>query len=247
MGITIFARGKIDRIENIPLLIEKVKQFAGENNWTYHIIDDDFHAPADAVLLPRPHSRLRRGCCGMSRHSVSRLGGTAGGAPLTRSSDEPECIIEGSLGVKGIILNAGHGVEMLAILFDQSGTLTDMMQQVSWIHNKGQGERFTACKTQFGSIEAHIRVIELFDLLKKKYISNLIVDDEGAYWESRDRRILAEKRVALGHAIRHTERVISGIELSGDDARDPEALASRIEDALLKAETEDGLKREPSP
>jgi hypothetical protein len=48
---------------------------------------------------------------------------------------------------------------MLAILFDRSGTLTDMMQQVSWIHDKGQGERFTACKTQFGSIEAHIRII----------------------------------------------------------------------------------------
>jgi len=216
MGITIFARGKIDRIENIPLLIEEVRQFAGESKWTHHVIDEDFDASANAVLT-------------------------------YRSSNEPGCHIEGSLGVKGIILNAGQGVESLAVLFDRSGTLTDMMQQVSWIDNKGQDERFTMCKTQFGSIDAHIRIIELFDLLKKKYISNLIVDDEGAYWEGRDRRILAEKRVALGHFIRHTERVISGIELSGDDARDPEAIASRIEEALLKAEMEDGLKREPSP
>jgi hypothetical protein len=215
MGITICARGEIDRIENIPLLIEDVKQFAGESNWTYRVIDDDFDIPADAVLTHR-------------------------------SSDKPGCIIEGSLGVKGIILNAGQGVEMLAVLFDRSGTLTDMMQQVSWIQNKGQDERLTMCKTQFGSIEAHIRIIELFDLLKKKYISNLMVDDEGAYWESRDRRILAEKRVALGHFIRHTERVISGIELSGEDARDPDAIASRIEEALLKVEREDGLKRKPS-
>ncbi len=213
MSITIFARGKIDRIEDMPLLIEDMRQFARENNWTYHIIDDDFDAPADAVLT-------------------------------RRSMDDPICVIEGSLAVKGIILNAGHGVEMLAILFDQSGTLTDMMQQVSWIHNNGQGERFTERKTQFGSIDAHIRIIELFDLLKKKYIFNLTVDDEGAYWESRDRRILAEKRVALGHAIRHTERVISGIALSGDDFRDPEAIASRIEEALLKAEKEDGRKRQ---
>lgn len=180
MGITIFARGKIDRIENIPLLIEEAKQFAGESNWTYHVIDDDFDSPADAVLTHR-------------------------------SSDKPGCIIEGTVGVKGIILNGGQGVEMFAILFDQSGTLTDMMQHLSWIDNKGRGERFTACKTQFGSIDEHIRINELFDLLQKKYISNLIVDDEGAYWESRDRRILAERRVALGHAIRHTERVISGI------------------------------------
>jgi hypothetical protein len=212
MGITIFARGKIDRIKDIPLLIEDIRQFAGESKWTHHVIDEDFDAPADAVLTHR-------------------------------SSDESGCIIEGSLGVRGIILNAGQGMESLAILFDRSGTLTDMMQQVSWIDNKGQGERFTMCKTQFGSIDEHIRIIELFDLLKKKYIFNLIVDDEGAYWESRDRRILAEKRVALGHAIRHTERVISGIEPSEDDSRDPEALASRIEEALLKAEREGGLNR----
>jgi len=209
MGITIFARGKIDHIENIPLLIEDVMQFAGESKWTHHVIDEDFDVSADAVLAHR-------------------------------NSDESGCIIEGALGVKGIILNAGQGVEMLAILFDRSGTLTDMMQQVFWIHNKGRGEHFTACKTQFGKIDAHIRIVELLDLIKKKYISDLIVDDEGAYWESRDRRILVEKRVALGHAIRHTERVSSGIELSGDHSRDPEAIASRIEDALLKAETEDG-------
>lgn len=207
MGITIFARGKIDHIKDIPLLIADARKFAGESNWTYHVIDEDFDAPADAVLT-------------------------------RRSSDEPGCIIEGSLGVKGIILNAGQGVEMLAILFDRSGTLTDMMRQVSWIQSKGQGERFTACKTQFGSIDEHIRIIDLLDLIKKKYISNLIVDDEGAYWESRVRRILAEKRVALGHAIRHTERVISGIELSGDDDKHPEVIASLIENALLREEKE---------
>jgi hypothetical protein len=37
--------------------------------------------------------------------------------------------------------------------------------------------------------------------------------------------------------------VISGIELSEDGPRDPESLASRIEDALLKAEKEDGRNR----
>ena len=213
MGITIFAKGKIDRIKDIPLLIADAKNFAGESTWTYRVFDEDFDAPADAFLAHR-------------------------------SSDKPGCHIEGSLGVKGIMLNAGQGVETLAILFDRSGTLTDIMQQVSWIGNNGQGERFIICKTQFGNIDQHIRIIELFDLLKNKYISNLTVNDEGAYWDSRDRRLLAEKRVALGHAIRHTEKVISNIELSGDDSRDPEAIASRIEEALLKAEKEDGEKGE---
>jgi hypothetical protein len=69
------------------------------------------------------------------------------------------------------------------------------------------------------------------------------VDDEGAFWETRDRRTLAEKRVVLGHFMRHTEKIIKGVDLSGLDAHDSETLASRIEEAILKAEKEGGLQQ----
>lgn len=158
-------------------------------------------------------------------------------AELTRrEGDAPAAVIKGSLGLKGIVLNVGPGAEPLAILFDRSGVLTDMLQQVSWIESNGQAERFTMCKTQFAGIDSHIHVIEVLDGLKKSYIPDLVVNDEGGYWESRDKRILAEKRIFLSQCLRHTEKVISEIELSGDDARDPEAIASRIEDAFLKSD-----------
>lgn len=205
MGITIFARGSIDRIGDIGLLIEGLKGIAEESNWSYRVIDDDFDAPPNAVLN-------RRG------------------------PDNSTAAIEGSLGLKGIILNTDRGTEPLSVLFDRYGVLTDLMQQLSWVHGNGQGERFTACKTQFGSIESHIRIIDLLTSLKEKYITNLVVNDEGAYWETRDRRILAEKRIALGQCLRHVERVIGAIESSCDEARDPETLATRIEQALLKAD-----------
>jgi hypothetical protein len=205
MGITIYAWGKIDRIEDIARLIEDLKGIAGESNWAYRIIDDDFDTQPNAVLA-------RRG-------------------PVDSAA-----AIEGSLGLKGIILNFDPGAEPLSILFDRSGTLTDLMQQVSWIHGNGQSQRFTMCKTQFGSIDTHIRIIELLASLKEKYITDLIVNDEGAYWETLDRRILAEKRIALGHCLRHAERVIGNIESSGDEVRDPETLAAQIEQALLKAD-----------
>lgn len=159
---------------------------------------------------------------------------------IRRESGSPGAKIEGSLGLKGIMVNVDPQTEPLAVLFDRSGVLTDMMQQVSWLHDDGQGERFTMCKTQFGDIDAHIHIVELLDDLKKKYISDLMVIDEGAYWETRDRRTLAEKRVILGHYLRHTEKVIKGIDLSGLDAQDAEAVASRIEEALLRAEKEEG-------
>ncbi len=209
MGITIYARGRIDSIGDIPRLIDEVKGIAEENDWEYAIIDDDFAVRPNAIFT-------------------------------RRDSDGPAAI-EGSLGLKGIIVSVDPGAESLAILFDRSGVLTDMMQQVHWLDNNVRDERFIACKTQFGSIDAHIRIIDLFDVLKKRYITDLVIDDEGAYWESRDCKFLAEKRAVLEHYIRHTERVIGGIEISGRDVQDPETVASHIEEALLEADKDGGL------
>ncbi len=157
---------------------------------------------------------------------------------LARLDSGEQLVIDGSLGLKGIIVSVDPKTEQLAILFDRSGVLTDMMQQVLWIHNNVRNERFTACKTQFGSIDSHIRIIELFEALKKRYISGLAVKDEGAYWESRDDKLLAEKRTVLDHYMRHTERAIGSIEISGYDFHDSGTTASHIEEALLKADKE---------
>ena len=213
MGITIFASGKIESASDIPRLIDDLKRVAGERNWKYHVVDDDFETRPDAALTHRD------------------------------SGGRTAAVIKGSLGLKGLILNVGPGAEPLSVLFDRSGVLTDMLSQLSWIESKGQGERFSICKTQFAGIDSHIRVIEVLDGLKQSYIPGLVVNDEGEYWESRDKRILAEKRIFLGKCLRHTEKVISGIEISGDDVRDPETIASRIEEALLKADEEERLQQ----
>ena len=105
-------------------------------------------------------------------------------AVLVHSSTESGVRIEGSLGLKGIVLTVERGVEPLALLFDKSGILTDIMSQVSWIHDGMRGERFSTCKTQFGTIEAHIRIVELLSTLKDKYLTALVVEDEGGYWGS---------------------------------------------------------------
>lgn len=201
MGVTIYARGRIDSLGDIPRLIGEVKGIAEENDWEYAIIDDDFAVRPNAVFT-------------------------------RRDSDKPAAI-EGSLGLKGIIASVDLKAEPLVILFDRSGVLTDMMQQVYWLYDNVRDERFTACKTQFGSIDSHIHIIDLFDVLKKRYITDLVINDEGGYWESRDYKLLAEKRAVLEHYIHHTERVIGGIEISDHDVQDSEIVASHIEEALL--------------
>jgi hypothetical protein len=162
--------------------------------------------------------------------------GLSPGSPAENTS-----YIKGTLGQKGIVLNIDDGSEPLAILFDRVGVLTDMLQQLAWVQNEKQGDRFTVCKTQFGNIDTHIRIVELLDELKQRYIANLVVNDEGGYWENRDRRLLAEKRVFLGQCLRRVHKVISSIEMSDDEPRTADALTERIEKALLKSEDDDML------
>ncbi len=208
MSITIFAKGKINCLSDIPRLIDDLKKIAEESGWKYRVMDNDFGEQPNAVLTH------------------------------CEKNGRVEAKIEGSLGLKGIVLTVAQDAEAFSVLFDRDGILTGIMQQLFWIESGGQGERHTFCKTQFADIEAHISIIEVLDNLKKKYISDLTVTDEGAYWETRDRRVLAEKRIRLGHYIRRVEKVIDGIDASSEDVRDPETLASRIEEALHKADEE---------
>lgn len=200
MGITIFAKGKIDRLTDIPRLIRDLTEIAAKRGWKYGVIDDEFSERPTAVLTH----------CEKNGRMESR--------------------IEGSLGLKGIVLT--QNTEAFPVFFDRDGVLTGIMQQLSWIESGGKEPRIIFCKTQFADIEAHIAIIEVLDTLKKKYVSDLTVTDEGDYWERRDRRILAEQRIRLGHYLRRFEKVIGGIAVSGEAAGDPESLASRIEEVL---------------
>ncbi len=209
MGISIYAKGRLDRLEDLPQLIDEVKAVAESRGWKWGIIDDDFEVEPDGVLAP----------------------GDAG---------EPVAI-EGSLGLKGVVLSFGAKTESLAVLFDRTGALTDVMNQVCRSEGDGPDEPFTACKTQFGSIDTHIHIIELLDHLKKRYLSNLEVLDEGAYWESRNPGLLAEKRAVLEHYLCQAEGAITTLDRGDLDSQGAEDLASRIEKALLDADGGDKL------
>jgi len=196
MGITIFAKGRIDDVEAIPPLIADVKQRAEDNGWRFSILDDDFTEEPAATLN---HGR-----------------------------------IEGNLGLKGIAVQVDPGCETLDLCFDREGVLTNLVAQLLWLEDEDSvvAGRFTFVKTQFGRIESHVQIIELLDWLKERYISNLEVTDEGGYWETRDRQLLAERRGAIEHYLDQTCGVLSTLEVSEEERDDPAALAEKIARAL---------------
>jgi hypothetical protein len=206
MGISIFAKGRIDRIEDIPQLVDELKTRAEKENWTYAILSDDFKDESLPVLTR-----------------------TAG-----------EVVIAGKLGLQGIVLTIDAKVESLALVFEREGVLTSVMQQLLDPAELPE-KRFTSCKTQFGGIDAHISIIGIFDLLRERYISNLVVEDEGGYWGSHDRGTLTNAFNVLQHYLDHTQMCVSGIKITEAERSDGDKAASAVEKALLEEKKKEVL------
>ena len=95
-------------------------------------------------------------------------------------------------------------------------------------------ESWVFIKTQFSSPDVHIRVIGLLKYLKKKYISNLEVRDEGEYWEKADFKILKEKMDFINSKINYLSSELSSDRLGDIKGLSAEEIAARIERLLKK-------------
>ena len=140
--------------------------------------------------------------------------------------------IKGHLPLKGISITPTGNCESLRFFSDREGNLRDAMSMIM-IHDgalRPESVRISV-KTQFASPELHMVIVKLLKYLRKRYVSNLIVRDEGEYWETGDRETLARKMAFLGAKIKEVGRVVSESNKPGK-ARTPEELLVMIEDVL---------------
>jgi hypothetical protein len=141
--------------------------------------------------------------------------------------------IIGHLGLKGIDLIPDGKGEPVSFLFDATGHLCSVMSMILICEGQlAPDEAWVSVKTQFLSPDAHIWIVGLLKYLKKRYLPNLEVRDEGDYWETGDRaaleakmRFLNEKMAWLSGELK-SARFAHLTGLSADD------IASRIEDFL---------------
>jgi hypothetical protein len=131
--------------------------------------------------------------------------------------------------VRGILLNLYPGQETTSLLVSPEGWLIGLIDIED--AEKGQLDEPPLCsvKTQFGPIEGHVALIELFAVLKQEFIPNLDVQDESEYWETRDLAGLAAKMKFLQAAIDEMAEGLQTYGLNDEAAEDPTILASRIE------------------
>jgi hypothetical protein len=143
--------------------------------------------------------------------------------------------IKGHLGLKGITLIPGGNTESLGFLFDAGGHLCSVMNML--MRCEGQdvpGGEWVFIKTQFASPDVHVWIIGLLKYLKKRYITNLEVSDEGGYWETGDRDALEAKMRLLGEKIKWLAGELASEKFAAMAGLSADEIAARIEKSMRK-------------
>jgi len=126
-------------------------------------------------------------------------------ATLWRVRNEEDCEYTGP--TRGILLYPHENAEPLRLEFDRDLFMQDYI------------------KTQFAPAEIHIRVVRLLKEIAPQFV-NLTVEDEGEFWESESREVLAGHLDACFRAINDQLK-------SRSDVRGPVRLANgRIADLV---------------
>lgn len=153
---------------------------------------------------------------------VLELGGEA---RIWRSADAatPERV------VRGLMVNLAPGHETTSLLLSPEGWLIGLIEIEDAERGRLGEPPYVSVKTQFGPIEGHVAVVELLRALKKEFMPDLYVSDEGGYWESRDVRVVAERIGFLNRAMDAFQSALEEHPLSSEAAEDQDILVSRIE------------------
>ncbi|MBL7128665.1 MAG: hypothetical protein ISS16_06735 [Ignavibacteria bacterium] len=154
-------------------------------------------------------------------------------AKLSKKKDGFEIV--GHLPLKGVHINIHPDSEPLSLYFDAEGCLTTPILIV--LINEGRVSKensYNSVKTQFAPPDVHISIIKLLKYLKKRYIPNLRVVDEGEYWESDDKEKLIEKMDFLKDKMDMIEGILSSIDPDIISKCSSEQLAKILEERLKK-------------
>lgn len=98
---------------------------------------------------------------------------------------------------RGIIVNPKGKCEPLCFLFDRSGRLRGLMDLITEQVEPTEYSYHNSTKTQYAEVETHAWIIGLLRYLKKHYLSDLEVSDEGEYWETENLETLTQKKQFL--------------------------------------------------
>ncbi|MFH1563997.1 MAG: hypothetical protein ABIF11_11380 [Nitrospirota bacterium] len=141
--------------------------------------------------------------------------------------------IKGYLSLKGVAFTVNPKCESLRFFFDSEGNLRDPISLTMILEgNLKPEDAWVSVKTQFSSPETHIWIIGLLKYLKKRYIPDLQVLDEGEYWETGNRETLKEKMDFIAGKIDMIANELSCANVGDISGCSDDEIASIIEELL---------------
>ncbi|MGA2257737.1 MAG: hypothetical protein ABSG53_24000, partial [Thermoguttaceae bacterium] len=130
--------------------------------------------------------------------------------------------------VRGVILDLCPGQETTSLLISPEGWLIGLADIEDAENGRLAEMPWCFVKTQFGTLEGHVALAEMFAALRAEFFPALEVHDEGGYWETRDVNELAKKMAFLQAAIEQFGKGIEQHGLTSEAAEDSEILATRL-------------------
>lgn len=137
--------------------------------------------------------------------------------------------------VRGVMLDVSPGQETTGLLVSPEGWLIPL-HEIEAAEN-GTLEEPPHCwvKTQFGSVERHVAVVELLARLKQQFFPDLTVSDESGYWDNRDLKRLVDKFALMRTLVSDFAATLKAHPLSTEAAEDLEIVAARREHREARA------------
>jgi hypothetical protein len=145
--------------------------------------------------------------------------------------------------VRGVILDLAPGQESTSLLLSPEGWLINLTDIEDAERGRLTEPPWCFTKTQFGPIEGHVALVEMFTALRREFLPELDVSDEGGYWETRDLAQLARRRSRVQGAVDGLAEGLRRHGLSPEAAEDPDILLRRIE--RVAAQVHRVLQRPP--
>ncbi len=153
----------------------------------------------------------------------------------TMSFDGMKTVITGGLPLKGISFHPHKACEHVQLYFDPQGRLINPTGMILTHERKlEEKHRYLSVKTQFAPIETHIIIVKLLRHLKKRYIRDLEVHDDGGYWETNDARELERRIASINEAMDILEQELSNLRVPNRSVLSAEKIADKIEEVLKK-------------
>ena len=174
--------------------------------------------------LPRPACRSRR-IEDFEDRLVDFALEIGGLARIWRSwaDDNPERM------VRGVILDLAPGQESTSLLVSPEGWLIGLTDIQDAEDGRLKEPPWCFVKTQFGPVEGHVALVEMLAALKREFLPDLEVSDDGGYWETRDLAELVRKHSLTQAAIDGLAEGLRRHGLSREAAEDPDILLRHIE------------------